>query len=186
MRMTEAPEPVVESLPEAPSSSAPEPARARNNVPIIVAIAIVGVLVVGGLVILLSNRSQPAVHNQAQTHTLNGTVSLTDVGDLTLGTSPSIGGTDGNCYGTGGYSDMAEGADVTVKDGAGKILATGSLGGGTGSISNFASSCSFEFTVQVPDADFYTVEVSHRGGVNFSHADLESKGWTVSLSLGSG
>ena len=46
--------------------------------------------------------------------------------------------------------------------------------------------CEFEFTVDgVRDADFYTVEVSHRGGLSFSKAEMEANGWTVEASLGS-
>ncbi|WP_269810442.1 MULTISPECIES: hypothetical protein [Kineosporia] len=41
------------------------------------------------------------------------------------------------------------------------------------------------FTVaDVPASDFYQVEVSHRGAVTFSQADLVKQAWSVELSLG--
>jgi hypothetical protein len=36
----------------------------------------------------------------------------------------------GTCSGTGGYSDMNAGTAVTVADGTGRVVATGSLGSG--------------------------------------------------------
>jgi hypothetical protein len=36
----------------------------------------------------------------------------------------------------------------------------------------------------VSDAEFYSIEVSRRGELNFSKADLESKGWLVQLKIG--
>jgi hypothetical protein len=80
-----------------------------------------------------------------------------------------------------GYEDLSAGSPVTVKDGQGKVLAatflpTGSDGG--------SSICHFEMTVKVPDADFYQVEVSHRGVLTYSMQDMELNGWKASLSIG--
>lgn len=85
------------------------------------------------------------------------------------------------CGGTGGYSDIAEGASVTIYDDAGKIVGTGHLGNSTiiGGVS-----CEFAFSVDVPDGKpFYQVEVTHRGKVTYSAADV--KAGNVQLSLGS-
>ena len=39
---------------------------------------------------------------------------------------------------------------------------------------------------QLPaDAAFYSVEIGHRGGLNYSKAELSGKAWTVGLSIGS-
>lgn len=153
------------------------------------------------------------------THRLEGTVSIVTNWD-------SFG--NFNCRGNGGYSDIREGAQVVVKDGEGKILATGMLALGTypspdapdavqdplhvyyagypsseaterASISKQPpvgqtataeywykkeSTCKVPFAIPaVPDTAFYTVEVSHRGQVAFSQADLSAKGWKVALSL---
>lgn len=81
----------------------------------------------------------------------------------------------------GGYDDIRDGADVTVKDGAGELLGTGVLTGGTAT----DVGVTFAFTVEgVPDSDFYQVEVSHRGALSYSRAELEDAGWVVEASLG--
>jgi hypothetical protein len=95
------------------------------------------------------------------------------------------------CNGTGGYSDIyggirigdsvVGGSQVTLRDESGKVLATTSLE--TKLI--FSESCDFEFTLSnVPDADFYQLEVSHRGGLTFSKQELESRSWDVRVTLG--
>ena len=44
--------------------------------------------------------------------------------------------------------------------------------------------CTFEFSVpDLREADFYQVEVSHRGAVSYSKEELEAEGWFVSLGL---
>lgn len=121
----------------------------------------------------------------AGTHTITGTMLLTD--------SKMYDEKDA-CNPTGGYSDLGDGAQVTVKDGAGKVLAVGSLETGTGStklvdydsyMSTYAGYCSHNFTIStVPDAAFYNVEIGHRGGLNYSKAEMSEKSWTVGLSIG--
>jgi hypothetical protein len=87
------------------------------------------------------------------------------------------------CSGDGGYSDIDFGSNVTVYDGSGKVLATGILGIGIGSSS---SRCVFpvEISEKVPSKDFYAIEVTRRGKVTYSKAQLEEKDWEVSLTLG--
>ncbi|WP_456820116.1 hypothetical protein [Cellulomonas sp. URHB0016] len=44
--------------------------------------------------------------------------------------------------------------------------------------------CVFDFTVpELADAAFLSIEVSHRGKVTYSRADLQANDWTVGLSL---
>lgn len=90
------------------------------------------------------------------------------------------------CYGRGGYDDIRGGARVTVKNEKGTLIGTGSLESGTWTnLGGGTTGCVFPFTVaDVKDADFYQVEVSHRGGLTYSKADLEAKGWVVEASLG--
>lgn len=75
----------------------------------------------------------------------------------------------------GGYSDVAAGGQVTVQDGEGTILATTTLAGG---ILN-SRGCTFSFSTEVPDADFYQVTITHRGALTYSRTDLEANGWKV-------
>jgi hypothetical protein len=89
------------------------------------------------------------------------------------------------CRGTGGYDDITEGAQVTVYDSAGKIVATDQLGAGTPggqALDLPPSNCTFPITMKVPGSDFYAVEVSHRGKVTFSRAQVESG--DVALTIG--
>ena len=83
----------------------------------------------------------------------------------------------------GGYSDIHPGTSVTVRDEAGKILATTTLGAGH---YESAEGCVYGFEVaDLPDAKFYQVEVSHRGEITYSEDELNASGWNVALELGS-
>lgn len=91
-----------------------------------------------------------------------------------------------------GYSDIRTGAPVVVQDGSGDVIATTSLEEGrtidAGPIEFLPGGrlylCQWRFTVSIPDAEFYVVEVSHRGGRTYSRAELAASNWTVELSLG--
>ncbi|MBB5892443.1 hypothetical protein [Kutzneria kofuensis] len=105
------------------------------------------------------------------TFTLVGTFSL-------YGSSSSIGGT---CHGSGGYSDIADGASVTVYDAAGKVDAVGAI---TKPQGLDGLGCTFSIVVSaVPnDEKFYQIEISHRGKVTVTADD--AKAGRVSLTLG--
>lgn len=124
-------------------------------------------VVVAGAAIALPvalNRDEPK-------HEITGTMTLTD-NDSTFSIP---------CQGRGGYSDIQPGAGVTVTDGSSKILAVGELGIGAGAL----NVCTLSIDVpDVPKADFYKIEVSHRGGITYSFARLNAAGWKVELTLG--
>jgi hypothetical protein len=106
-------------------------------------------------------------------------------GKMTLVDS-DLDGSDENCYGTGGYSDIKAGMPVTIKDGSGAIIATGDTGSGSKPTGSEHSSvqCTFSFSVgNIPKADFYQVQVGRRGGLNFSFAEIQEKNWEIALSL---
>jgi hypothetical protein len=44
--------------------------------------------------------------------------------------------------------------------------------------------CLFRFSLTVPDRSGYKVEVSRRGAVAFSQAELERAHWTANLTIG--
>lgn len=85
------------------------------------------------------------------------------------------------CETGGGYSDIHPGTAVAVTDASGATVALGALGDGT---QDGAGHCRFPFTVaDVPGGgDFYGVEVSHRGKVQFKSEQLREP---VELTLGS-
>jgi len=108
-------------------------------------------------------------------HRLTGSLILSDT------TGGGILAVAGGCFGSGGYSDIREGAGVTLKHGDGKLLGTGSLGAGTGG----SSSCTFDYAIDnVPETAFYSLEISHRGALNFSLADMNASGWIAGATLG--
>jgi hypothetical protein len=105
-------------------------------------------------------------------HTVTGSFVLTDTTETF----------SGSCSGRGGYSDVRAGTNVVLKDGDGKLLATGSLGTGTG----IGSTCSFSYSLPgVPEVPFYTIEVGSRGDLSYSLAEMRSMDWRVDLTLGS-
>lgn len=86
------------------------------------------------------------------------------------------------CAGEGGYDDIQEASQVVVRDGAGAVLATADLGIG---LHILPDTCSFITKIpDVPLVPFYAVEISHRGELVYSRAEMEAKGWSVHLTLG--
>ena len=133
--------------------------RTRNGA--IAAVAVVAVLVILGSLSLGGG-----------SHTIKGSITLT----AALGDGPSIALDDYEnaeegdpCSGLGGYDDMDTGTNVTVRDEDGTLLATGSLEAGILSevLNDVFFACEFSFKVEdVPDAKFYSVEASRRGGLD--------------------
>lgn len=85
------------------------------------------------------------------------------------------------CRGTGGYSDIGPGADVTILDNEGKIVGIGDLDMG---ITVDLLRCRFNFEVSdVPSGlDIYQIEVSHRGKLSYKEDELNE---TLNVTLGS-
>jgi hypothetical protein len=95
---------------------------------------------------------------------------------------PSVGaGLDNGalCSGTGGYSDIDLGTQVNITDATGTLVARGSLGPGE----KTEAGCQFSFTIDdiTPGSKFYTVEVSHRGGLTQTEAELRAGGLAFTL-----
>lgn len=131
----------------------------------------------------VTNSASPSGAEQIKSQITN---SYSIKGNFKLVDSNLIGNAD-NCGGAGGYSDVNEGMPVTVKDGTGKIIATGNIGSGSkpkdGSMYSEVM-CNFEITVNnVPKADFYSILVGRRGELNYSFDEMQKRNWTISLSL---
>lgn len=188
------------SVPAATAQTSPqdpqEPRASSNAVPasvppkkrglhVLVVVLLILVVVAGGI-FLAVNRSSgggSGAGRVTQTHTITGTLTLGDGSDPNSNNFYSKG--SGNCSGQSGYDDITQGAQVTVTDGGGNVLATSSLGLGDQIGSGFGS-CRFSFTLTgVPDAAFYGVTISDRGTLNYSRAQMESAGWSVAMTLGS-
>ncbi len=89
--------------------------------------------------------------------------------------------------GDAGYPDIHAGTSVAVRDKGGALLGTTTLVDGTlrrTPLRGRDDDCRFQYALNVPDQDIYRIEVSHRGSVEFSRADLERSGWTADLTIG--
>lgn len=107
-----------------------------------------------------------------RTFTVNGTLSLQNPDGYSASTT---------CIGKGGYADIDEGTAVTITDAATATVAIGRLG--VGRIDDYG--CTFGFSVSSVPAGkgFYGIEVSHRGVLKYSEADISKT--TIKMSLGS-
>jgi hypothetical protein len=150
--------------------TAPPARKAANQALGAVILAVILALGFGAWVVL--GGSKPT------THTVTGSLVLIDAS-----TNPSIYVSGSSCHGTGGYLDLHGGAEVRLKNENGTLLSSTILGSGTGT----AHLCTFSFTLtDVPDdAKFYVVNISHRGDVSNSHAEMVDAGWAVDLTIGS-
>lgn len=109
---------------------------------------------------------------------LHGTLTIPFLGTDLL--SPNAKDTESNgageihigdtCATLGGYTDISEGAAVTVGGDKGQTLTVGALREGTVTgQAGQAASCEFGFDVQVPGGlPLYTVTISHRGTQTFT------------------
>lgn len=101
-------------------------------------------------------------------------------GSISVGYSDPTGlPTSGPCQSGGdGYTDVATGAEVVITDDAGATLVITQLGMGAFDATRH---CVFPFSASVPAGKrFYGVQVSHRGTVKESEADMGH----VALTLG--
>ncbi len=135
------------------------------------AAAIVLVLAVGGAFVLVASGALTS------RHTITGDYILVDSAQ----NPPLISVNGSACRGAGDYGDIAPGTVVTLRDGPGTLLGTTTLSGGSGG----ATECDFTFSIPgVAEVPEYTVEVSHRGTVTNSLAEMKSHDWAFALSLG--
>jgi len=86
-----------------------------------------------------------------------------------------------------GYADIHAGTPVLVRDTSGAVVASAALGDGTlrqQPLRGRDDDCLFRFSLTVPERAEYRIEVSRRGAVAFSQADLERSHWTANLTIG--
>lgn len=121
-----------------------------------------------------------------ETHDISGRFVLDDSSSYYTSGIRTIGSS--GCEGTNGYDDINDSTQVTISDSKGRTLAVTELENGhtAGSGSLYVSECFWDWSADnVPDSDFYVVEVGHRGKLTFSKSDMESHDWLVLSSLGS-
>jgi len=130
---------------------------------------VVAALGVGGLLGVLTTSRDDA----PEIFTFGGMFALEDIDGFAVNGS--------HCVGEEGYDDISAGAQVTVYDRSGAVLAIGGLGPG---LVDDGYNCVFRIRVEKVPAGhgLYQVEVSHRGKVAFSEA--EGLAGDVTLTLG--
>ena len=84
------------------------------------------------------------------------------------------------CSGTGGFDDITAGMQIVVEDTSGRILGSATLD--YGHVED--GDCVFDFSIQVPRSEFYTLTSGRRGSLTYSFEDLENSNWGVALTLG--
>ncbi len=134
----------------------------------------------------------PTVEPTPALNTLTGTLALTDSEAFARFDDEAELAARGEwcaSQSTHGYTDIAVGTQIVVKDETGSILGTGTaIGGevtGGGVYDSERDACVWTFSVDdLTDAEFYTVEAGRRGGPTYSRADLEAMDWDVALEIG--
>jgi hypothetical protein len=160
---------------ESASSSIPHPFPTSQTGPY------VGCKTLGSLRLIVAAAVGVYVYQERpwdeERHEITGSVTLYDE-DLLLYEAQ----TGSGCTGSGGFSNIAWQATVTVYDGSGNVVGSSRLDFGD---AIDRTTCRFPFTVlDVRDADFYEVRVAGRNGPTYSRQDLELPGWSVHLSIG--
>jgi hypothetical protein len=85
------------------------------------------------------------------------------------------------------YPDIHAGTGVVLRDKGGALLGSTTLVGGTlrpTPLRGRDDDCRFQWSLTVPERDTYRIQVSNRGYVEFSRADLERSGWKADLTIG--
>lgn len=160
----------------------PTPPKPTRKVPI--RTLALGAVVLGGLALVafVATRGVPGA-----THTLTGYLNLAQQQGTGISNYTIPSGSDTNCEGLGGYSDIRAGAQLVVKDEAGKVIGSGSLDQGHLDLDLFGAGaiCGFPFTVTgLPKVEQYQLGMGNRGSITYSFADLETAKWEVKLTLG--
>lgn len=173
-------DPIIEAPVETPEET---PARRRRWPKLVgVGVALFGVGLGGFFALSKAGASE--------TNTITGVFKLIDIPEYSKYSSgkTSIFAFGGTCEGTGGYSDISEATQVTITDGAGKLLAVTSLSEGKPSgskLEGFVEGCTFSWSApDIPKADFYNIEVGRRGKLTYSYQQMEDVFWISATSLG--
>lgn len=130
-----------------------------------------------------SESPAPAKPKGPEPITVTGQVTLDATGNGVLGDDGHKGS---GCVGQNGYDDIAEGAQVVVRDDKGKTVGVAALEPGTMATGLYALNAHCDFPFSVPDvkttSDYLSVEVSHRGEVQVKRTEAGS----VALTIGGG
>ena len=74
----------------------------------------------------------------------------------------------GRCEGNGGFSDIHEGANISIFSASHELLGVGRLEAGHGDTSGYSAYCTFPFSISAPIRDLYQIEIGNRDAYNFT------------------
>jgi hypothetical protein len=153
-----------------PSGTVPAVTTRRAPIWAIAAAAIIAATAATGITIWTTHDSD----------TKPATTEVEVAGTITLSAGHFV-RTEIDCSGSGGYGDLVQGAQVTITDPAGKVIAIGKLGyGKTTMAGDRPVSCTFPFhTYAAAGHGIYGVEVTHRGVVQVPEANLGKVALTI-------
>jgi hypothetical protein len=169
------------------SLAGPRPSRRPPSRKAIAVMAGVGILVAAGTIAFISSGSKSGSANLTTGSPVRATNGLTISGTQEVYSSDveSTDGTGCDLPSTSGYADISEGQQVNVYNETGALIATTNLG--AGALGSDSSHCEFAFTFTgVPKAKFYSIETTSRGKLTFSAADVNTAGFSASMTLGDG
>jgi hypothetical protein len=161
--------------PTDPVEPEPEPGKSRRGLVIgLITLAVVGLIGGGVAWYAYANR----------TITVSGTMSLMADPSPSEYSDPHFVMLSGDrCAGQGGYSDLREGASVTVYGKTGERLGLGELKDSYGEANGF---CIFSYDVpDIPAGEgIYSVEVTHRGELSGSESEVDDGQLWISGTIG--
>jgi hypothetical protein len=98
----------------------------------------------------------------------------------------SVGG--GGCEGDGGYSDIGDGMQATLRDSQNNILGIGNFSGQRTAIAkegSWTTQCEWTTSIaHVSEQPFYALDLGRRGSIQFALDELKASGWVASVSIG--
>lgn len=172
-------QPTPSQPPYGPGQRAEAPAKRRLGPIIGGAVALVVVIVATVLgTLAATGSSKPSTVAAPVATTSSAPATITVKGMLVLDSGDFTWNPGEGCWGIRGYEDLTADAGVTVTDAAGAVVALGRIDSTIPITSDdditIAERCELHFTAaDVPSGKgFYGVEVTHRGAVKFTEADL--------------
>ena len=140
-------------------------------------------LIVVGVLAAVGAAGGLAVFGAANLRDARRSILPTEPTTVTVTGSLRLYGSDCVHPGAGGYSDIDMGAGVVLTNQDKKIIGVSVLDRGS---PGHTWSCYFPFTIRnVPaNEEYYAVEVTHRGAIVHSRADMILNGWSFDLVLG--
>jgi hypothetical protein len=198
--------PVATGVPASTAPAAPIRRRSSRRLVAIVALAVVALLAVGGLSVALTGdngytlRGLMFLNSTSHSGTWDTCEGTGGYDDVSTGGNVSV--TDGkhNTIGGGRLGNVADALIPTLvtmdrqsspSGQSGHVIGLKSTDDTAAAAelkaflqSSAAVSCVLYYEARVPKSDFYSIEVTHRGALDYSFDEMSKKGFVVGSSVG--